>query len=69
VGSTAQLNVVDNGESAIGKRYDVMKLEETTLRTSSPRTDERALASSRVQTARRTADGIRREPDVVPRGR
>jgi hypothetical protein len=44
VGSTPQLNVVDNGESAISKRYDVMKLEETTLRASSPRTDERALA-------------------------
>jgi hypothetical protein len=44
VGSTPQLNVVDNGESAIRKRYNVMKLEETTLRASSLRTGERALA-------------------------
>ena len=43
VGPTSELNVTDDGRSALGKRHYVMKLEEPALRASSPRTDERAL--------------------------
>jgi hypothetical protein len=44
VGSTSQLNVVDDGTSSFRKRHHMMEFEEAALRAATPRADERALA-------------------------